>query len=65
MALRHGPAGAAGILSGLAGRSLRRRFPARRASRCARTAASDGVDPLPLTQTKCPWREVEPPKNAA
>ena len=44
-ALRHRSAGAAEILSGLAGRSLRRRFPARHASRYARAVVPIGIAP--------------------
>ena len=58
MDLRHGPAKAAGILSGLAGRSLRRRFPARRASRYARAAVPTGFAPLQFSQMNAPLENI-------
>lgn len=64
MACRHGTAVAAGILSGLVGRRLRRRFSARRASRCARTAVPTGIAPLQFPQMNDPStltrKDVEP-----
>ena len=51
-----GPPGRLTVLSGKAGRSLRRRFPARRASRHARAAVTHGFPPLRLPQMNEPWR---------
>jgi len=48
LASLQGTALVARILSGLAGRSLRRRIPARHASRHARAAATRGFAPLRL-----------------
>ena len=46
MALRHRPTETVGVLSRLADRKLRRRFPARRVSRCAPVALSTGIAPF-------------------
>ena len=49
-----GPPRPLDVLSGLARRRLRRRIPARRASRYARTAVPTGIAPLQFPQMNAP-----------